>query len=162
MKMTGVGLCAGLLLGGVVGCTSGSDEAPSRPSPSPTTEAAPTATSGPAGATTTRTRDGLADIAVPDAEGSALRRSGRGRSTVSLPRIVDGHPVRRVKVYLVCAPDGAHFEVGYGGAPKFWGACADQGGAVAGAFPVTSADHGLTIRVAPDVSWRLAVTSGAS
>jgi hypothetical protein len=55
-------------------------------------------------------------------------------------------------------PSGANFSVAVGTARKFWGACADGPGAVAGGFGLQPADRAVTLDVAADVRWTLAIT----
>jgi hypothetical protein len=146
----------GLAVVGLVGACSFARSSPPQPTSAPSTTQA-TAPS-PTAAASSRPAPGLLPIEVPDNEGTPLRESGSGPASIAVPQAMDGHAVRAITVYVICAPAGAAFEVRLAGVRKFWGACAAQSSPVAGEFTIGGADRQLTIQIGPTSPWSLAVT----
>lgn len=144
----------GFAIAGLLSACSFGASSTERPSSRPTTpvmSAVPTGTSS--------TRPAIPTIEVPESEGAPFRASGVGPSTITVPRSIGGRDVTAIKVYLICAPARAVFEVRFAGARKFWGACAAQASAASGAFAIHDAARPLSIQIDPAAVWSVAVTS---
>lgn len=99
-------------------------------------------------------------LTLPDPDEPSVRASGAGRFETPVPTRFRALKRPGLTVYVVCAPANATFTVSVSGARKFWGTCSNGPGSVSGGFALRRTDRIVTLDVAPDVQWALAMTRG--